>query len=234
MQMRLQTALLSVGLATLGYWATPAQADDWNKRETFTFHQPVEVPGHVLSPGKYVFELADLQADRNVVQVFSEDKQGMDHLITMAFAVPDYRMNTPDKPIITFEERHVTTPEAVHSWFYPGDNYGWDFVYPKGERLQTAAIAPPPPAPPVTTPAPVPAVAAAPTPQPAQQPVTVAQNQPPAQAAPAPAPVPAPAPAAAPQTLPQTASDLPLDAAAGILLIVMGCGVLVSRRRIRA
>ena len=230
MQIRLQTALLSVGLATLGYWAAPAQADEWNKREIFTFDQAVEVPGHVLSPGKYVFELADLQADRNVVQVFSEDKQGMDHLITMAFAVPDYRIQTPDKPIVTFEERHLTSPEAVHSWFYPGDNYGWDFVYPKAQRLQAAAITPPPPAPPVATP-PVKAAVApapAPAPQPVQQPVTVAQNHPSAQAAPA------PTPAAAPKTLPKTASDLPVDGAAGILLIALGCAVLVTRRRVRA
>lgn len=234
MQIRLQTALLSVGLATLGYWATPAQADEWNKRETFTFDHAVEVPGHVLSPGKYVFELADLPADRNVVQVFSEDKQGMDHLITMAFAVPDYRLNTPDKPIITFEERHLTSPEAVHSWFYPGDNYGWDFVYPKAQQLQTAAIAPPPPAPPVSTPQPTQTAAVpAPAPKPAEQPVTVAQNHAPAAPAQA-APAPAPTPAAAPKTLPQTASDLPLDGAAGGLLMALGCGVLASRRRVRA
>ena len=137
MQIKLQAVLLSVGLASLAYWATPAQADAWNRRTTLSFNQAVEVPGHVLSPGKYVFQLANLKADRDVVQVFSEDKQGMDHLVTTVMAVPDYRIATPTMPAITFEERHVTSPEAVHSWFYPGDNYGWEFVYQKNQRLIT-------------------------------------------------------------------------------------------------
>jgi len=250
MQVKLQAALLSVGLATLGYWATPGLADEWNKRTTLTFHQPVEVPGHVLTPGTYVFQLADLPSDRDVVQVFSQDNQGMDHLVTMAMAAPDYRIATPTKPTVTFEERHITSPEAVHSWFYPGDNYGWQFIYPKSQQLTAVntantSVQPAPPAPPVAkTAVAKPAVtqpsqtAAAPAPKPAEPPVTIAQNRPPAQhAAPAashPTPAPAKQPAAAPQTLPKTASNLPLESAAGSLLIGLGLAVFAIRRRVRA
>ena len=28
------------------------------------------------------------------------------------------------------------SPEAIHSWFYPGDNTGWEFVYPKEQNLE--------------------------------------------------------------------------------------------------
>jgi hypothetical protein len=46
--------------------------------------------------------------------------------------IPDYISNIPDKPIVRFDERTAGSPEAIHSWFYPGDNTGWEFVYPKG------------------------------------------------------------------------------------------------------
>ena len=38
---------------------------------------------------------------------------------------------TPDQPVIEFEERPSESPEAIHGWFYPGEDTGWEFVYPK-------------------------------------------------------------------------------------------------------
>jgi LPXTG-motif cell wall-anchored protein len=238
MNVRLHTVFLGLGIAAFTCWTTPARADEWNKKTTFTFSEPVEVPGHVLNPGKYVFELADLTADRNVVQVFSEDKTGLDHLITTAMAIPDYRLDTPEKPTVTFEERRSNSPEAIHSWFYPGDNYGWEFLYPKTQRLQVAANTTPAPTPPAVAaaPAPKPAVTAPPArpaavippaPRPTPQPVQTAQNQPPAKQAP-------PQPAAPPQKLPKTASNLPLAGILGSLMAAAGLGILLGRRRATA
>ena len=232
MKITLQTACVSVGLAAFGYLAASAQADAWNKKTILKFNQPVEVPGHVLTPGTYVFQLADSSADRNVVQIFSEDKKGMDHLVTTTMAIPDYRVATPVKTEVTFEERHSNTPEAVHSWFYPGDNYGWQFLYPKGQTLQVAKNTRP--TTPVTraskaaatpsaatkaaanTPASKPEVA---QPEPKPLPVTLAQNRPPATFAPQ-------APAAKPGELPKTASNLPLEVAIGLFLLAVGAGIL--------
>jgi hypothetical protein len=36
------------------------------------------------------------------------------------------------------EERHAGAPEAIHSWFYPGDNTGWEFVYSNGQTAQVS------------------------------------------------------------------------------------------------
>ncbi len=47
-------------------------------------------------------------------------------------------MAAPSKPLITFEERPAGTPEAIKSWFYPGDNMGNEFVYPKARAVQLA------------------------------------------------------------------------------------------------
>lgn len=233
MKITLQTACVSVGLAAFGYLAASAQADAWNKKTILKFNQPVEVPGHVLTPGTYVFQLADSSADRNVVQIFSEDKKGMDHLVTTTMAIPDYRVATPVKTEVTFEERHSNTPEAVHSWFYPGDNYGWQFLYPKGQTLQVAKNTRP--TTPVTraskgaatlsaamkaaainTPTSKPEVV---KPEPKPLPVTLAQNRPPATFAPQPS-------AAKQGELPKTASNLPLEVAIGLFLLAVGAGIL--------
>jgi hypothetical protein len=139
--------LLIACLALIGSSTKTATADEWNKEMILKFSAPVQVPGKVLQPGKYVFRLADSNSDRNIVQIFSVDDQGRQDFVATILTVSDYRMETPDKPIVQFEERHLGDPEAIKSWFYPGDNYGWHFVYPKSEQLEAAGVAPPPPAP---------------------------------------------------------------------------------------
>jgi hypothetical protein len=118
--------------------AVPAlQASVWNQKTVFTFNEPVEVPGRVLAPGTYVFKLADNESDRNVVQVYSNNQK---HLLGTFLAIPDYRLKTPGKPIINFSERAAGSPEAVRAWFYPGDNYGHEFVYPRTEATKLAKV----------------------------------------------------------------------------------------------
>ncbi len=127
---------LSTGLLGLGAMLLPqAKADEWDQLTKFTFSQPVEIPGQVLSPGTYVFKLADSASDRNIVQVFNQDQN---HLYGTFLAIPDYHLQPADKPIITFEERAPGAPEAVKAWFYPGDNYGHDFVYSKAKAMELA------------------------------------------------------------------------------------------------
>jgi hypothetical protein len=111
------------------------RADEWDQKTVFTINAPVEIPGQVLLPGTYVFKLADSSSDRNIVQVFNKDES---HLYGTFLAIPDYRLKPADKPIITFEERPIGTPEAVKAWFYPGQNYGHDFVYPKPKAVALA------------------------------------------------------------------------------------------------
>ena len=112
----------------------PAMADDVNKRIDFQFSAPVQIPGKVLAPGKYAFQLAN-DDDRNVVRIFSEDSSRKEHLVATVLVIPDYTANAPDKPTIHFEERRSGGPEAIHTWFYPGDDTGWEFIYPKGQSL---------------------------------------------------------------------------------------------------
>ncbi len=89
------------------------------KRTEFQFSAPVEIPGKVLAPGKYVFELPDNSSDLNLVQVFSEDSNGKESLVATIQAIPDYVSNTPDKPLIHFEERPSGSSEAIHRLVLP-------------------------------------------------------------------------------------------------------------------
>jgi len=111
------------------------RADEWNKKTTVTFAEPVEIPGQVLPAGTYVFKLADNDADRNVVQIFNKDEN---HIYATILAIPDYRLEPSGRAVINFEERASNAPEAVKAWFYPGDNYGWEFVYPHSRAIELA------------------------------------------------------------------------------------------------
>ena len=157
MNIKLNTLCLGGFLALTAFLAQPVMADEWNKKTEFQFSGPVQIPGKVLAAGKYVFQLVDSDSDRNIVQVFSVDSSGNERLVATILAIPDYAENTPDKPVIHFEERPAGAPEAIHSWFYPGDNTGWEFVYPKEQGIEARRNMTPAP-----TPAPV-AVAAAPS-----------------------------------------------------------------------
>ena len=117
-------------LAMTSLITKPAMADEWNKRTEFTFNESVEIPGNVLRPGKYVFEIATSDSNRNVVLVYSEDSKGKESLIATLMAIPAQASEIPDTAIVQFEERPAGSPEAIHSWFYPGEKTGWEFVYP--------------------------------------------------------------------------------------------------------
>ena len=200
------------GLATLTL--TPAaHADEWNKLTIITINEPIQVPNMVLPPGKYAMQLLDSPSDRNIVQIFNADRT---HLITTILAMPNYRLEPSGKTVLTFWETPPGQPKALRAWFYPGDNYGQEFAYPKSAATQIAARAH---APVPTTEATQPQqmatapVTTTPPPEPAPAP-EVAQNTPPP--APAPAPEAAPAPQPAPQELPKTGSEYPLIGLLGL------------------
>ena len=197
------------------------KADMWNKRTVVTFHQPVEIPRHVLIPGTYVMKLVDLDSHRDIVQFLNKKEN---HVIATVFAIPTYEPNVVhDRTYFTYEERAANSPQALKTWFYPGDPWGEEFIYPSAKPVVNQA-------PPTNlTPRPAPAEAEAP---PAPAPV-IAQNVAPAKAEPA-KPVEvaqaAAAPAAQPQELPKTASSLPLVALLGGLSAASGLALKAWRK----
>jgi hypothetical protein len=109
------------------------KADIHDRKTIITFGSTVEIPGVVLLKGTYVFKLYDSPSDRSIVQIFNEEQN---HVYATVLAMPSYRENPPDKTDVTFWERAENSPQAVKSWFYPGDVYGLEFVYPKAQALR--------------------------------------------------------------------------------------------------
>ncbi|MGB8062056.1 MAG: hypothetical protein WCF26_09190 [Candidatus Sulfotelmatobacter sp.] len=126
--------LCLVAIAAL-FASSNANADTWNKATKITFPEPVEVSGTVLQSGTYWFQLMDSSADRHIVQIWNADRS---RLITTILAVPNYRLRPTGDTVIKFAERPSGTPEAVKAWFYPGDNFGQEFVYPKVRATEIA------------------------------------------------------------------------------------------------
>jgi hypothetical protein len=141
--MKLLKSMTAVcGIALLGAALTPAaRADSWNDKTVITFSGPVEIPGvhlkgwGVLPAGTYVFKLVDSQSDRHIVQIFSADEKTVYATI---LAIPNYRLKATGKTVITFRERPAGQPEALRAWFYPGKNWGEEFVYPKSVAIEIA------------------------------------------------------------------------------------------------
>ncbi len=123
-----------LALATL-FVSSNARADAWNKTTELTFSAPVEVAGRVLPAGTYWFRLMNSPANRNIVQIWNADRS---QLITTILAIPNYRLQPTGDTVIKFAERPTGTPEAIRAWFYPGDNFGQEFVYPKTRATQIA------------------------------------------------------------------------------------------------
>jgi hypothetical protein len=229
MNIRVSAWCLSATLALIASTITPAMADEWNKETHLEFNAPVAIPGKVLPPGKYIFRLADSPSDRQIIQVFSEDAKGNQKILATFFAVSKYSLKTPEKPVISLDERRSGDPEAISSWFYPGDNTGWEFIYPKSERLEvssnvgteqpapTPAVMPTPPAPPLETP---PTVTFSEVQ--VEKQAFIAQNEP---------PIFIPAPAEDTQSsvaiaLPQTAGYSAAELMAGVTMLGLGLLIL--------
>jgi hypothetical protein len=122
-------------------FSTGAKADAWNRKTVMTFSSPVEIPGvhlkgwAVLPAGTYVFKILDSSSDRHIVQIFSQDEKTVYATI---LAIPNYRFRATDKTVVTFRERPAGEPEALRAWFYPGRNWGEEFVYPKARAVELA------------------------------------------------------------------------------------------------
>src|SRR5436305_5639936 len=133
----LKPAVLSVAVL-LGVSATlPLKADQWNKKTVLTVKETIQLPNTVLEPGTYVFKLADSLSDRHIVQIFNADET---HIVATILAIPNYRLKPTGKSVFGFWETPAGNPRAMRAWFYPGDNFGQEFAYPKMKSIELAKI----------------------------------------------------------------------------------------------
>jgi hypothetical protein len=217
---------LTLICCTLLFAVFSVRADQWNKKTVVTFNRPVELPGIVLPAGKYVFKLLDSSSDRHIVQVFNADES---KIFATILAIPNYRLEPTGDTVLRFAERARDLPEALRAWFFPGDNFGQEFVYPKVRAMSIAAELKAPVLAAEVAPqakeeelvkAPVETIVPPREEAMVEAPEHWAQPEPTAPAVePEPAPVPAPVPAAPP--LPATASPFPVIALLGVCSLAL-------------
>lgn len=215
----------TVGVALLFLLSSVASAQLWNKKTNLTVGERIEVPGAVLEPGNYVLRLVDSDSNRHIVRFMNERE---DRVISTVIAIPNYRLKATGDTQFSFYERPAGEPSAMRAWFYPGDNFGQEFVYPERRAVPIAAAAHEPV--PFVADKEEPVMRAEVKPE---QPVAkelkeaeVTPAAPPVQMAQAaPAPRPAPTPEPAPQTLPATAGLSALFGLLGVAALGTAAGL---------
>ncbi|HTO76434.1 MAG TPA: hypothetical protein VMQ61_10190 [Thermoanaerobaculia bacterium] len=185
--------------------------DSW--RSPLTLGEKTQIPGGELEPGKYMVRVLDTKTTRMVVQFMSEDEN---KVFATVMAVPDYRVTVAPEGQFIFFQRAEGMPQALKGWFYPVNNFGIEFVYPKVEAMPLAQARHE-------------EVLAAETAKPeAKEPVIAVTPEMKEIPWKAPETTVAQLP---PQDLPRTASDLPLIAVTGLAMIAAGLALRVLVRR---
>jgi hypothetical protein len=113
-----------------------AHADQGNQETRVTFSQPVQIPGRVLPAGTYVFVLPDEANDHFQVRIFNADRS---MLVATLFTISAKRSKPTDNTVFGFAERGSAQPEAIVTWFYPGETTGHEFLYPKQVEKELAS-----------------------------------------------------------------------------------------------
>jgi LPXTG-motif cell wall-anchored protein len=222
-----------------------ASAQPADKLTYFTFSGSVEMPGVALPAGQYQFRIANPDTSRNMIQVSSRDgKKNYGFFQTHTAE----RQTASNDAEVRFMETSAGSPPAIRTWWYPGERTGYEFVYPKqqarriAQRTRQAVLTTRK----ETTTAQETSGAELTRVSPTGSETAVAENEP-AEATPSgerqagvradSGSVPAPSPAESGTVarnrtkLPQTASDTPLIALAGVFLLA--AAAIVRRRRER-
>ena len=112
-----------------------AHAEDTTQEIAITFNAPVQIPGHVLAAGTYLFE--PQESDETVVQIFNADRT---RLYATLQTLAAERSITDEDLVITVAAPDSSNPNFLVKWFYPGSLVGHEFVY-SGEQQQQIAEA---------------------------------------------------------------------------------------------
>ena len=112
-----------------------AQADEANQATKLTFNQPVQIPGRVLPAGTYWFVLPADLTQHYLVRIFGSDRTT---LYATLLTIDAERLQPTGRTAVTLAQRGPAEPQAIVSWFYPGNTIGHEFLYPKQVQKELA------------------------------------------------------------------------------------------------
>jgi hypothetical protein len=125
----------ALALSFMGSALVPTlKADDWDRKTRITIDQSIDIQGTVLPPGSYVMKLLG-SPDQRTIEIFNAAES---HLITTVLASPAYRLDPTGNSEFKFYDGVEGQPRALRTWFYPGDNVGFEFKSEPGQVGQSA------------------------------------------------------------------------------------------------
>lgn len=124
----------ALGLALAAVMMVPAaHASITNQMSKLTFNRAVQLPGDkVLPAGTYWFKLVNTEAMPNAVTIYNKNRARVE---ASFLTEPTYRAKVHGRIEVTLAGGSSNRTPMLVKWFYPGMNYGHEFVYSsKAER----------------------------------------------------------------------------------------------------
>jgi hypothetical protein len=112
-----------------------ARASEFDQETVVTFNQAVQISGHVLPAGTYLFAVPNDISQHDVVRIFSPDRR---KLYATVLTIYSQRSHPTDSTAFTLAERASDLPQAIVTWYYPGRTIGHEFLYGKQVQQELA------------------------------------------------------------------------------------------------
>jgi hypothetical protein len=125
-----RTIAAITGSVMLSSLVPAMNADELDKKTNITIDQAINVQGTVLPAGAYVLKLLGSSPGGYTVQIFNARQN---HIFATIFANPAYRLAGTSESEFKFYDGVAGGPPALRTWFYPGDNYGFEFRVGPGD-----------------------------------------------------------------------------------------------------
>jgi len=90
-----------------------------------SFDQPVEIPGHVLPAGTYVF----VEKGSTIVQVWDKDQSKL--FATLITNAAEQSRYSDERQEFEFEKGASDAPMELKAWFIDSGSRGHEFIYEK-------------------------------------------------------------------------------------------------------
>jgi len=127
--LKVSAAVMSLGLLLVTV-VSIARADEFDLRTEVTFQEPVQIPGMVLAPGKYIFTLVSPNDDRTDFMVINAQTN---KTLEVVSGVPiSLKGKLLDKAeFILVKGDKPGAPQKLQAWYYPDHDSGIEPLYPK-------------------------------------------------------------------------------------------------------
>jgi hypothetical protein len=118
----------TICLAAASVVSPTTRADDSGRQATVTIQSPEQVPGSVLPAGTYVFKQTGMQSGWFIVQIYNNDGSA---LVTTVLAYPNPKVASNGLNFVTYPANGSGSIPAMEGVVFAGDSTVEQFAYPK-------------------------------------------------------------------------------------------------------